>query len=245
MKTRRHPTVPDRNSIISVRESPRNMEEYTLGYTGRQLLKRCCLLGFGLFVMSLGIAMSKIAGIGTTPISCIPATLTFFTPLSMGTLTFLFNTLLIGIEVVVLGKRFRRVQLLQVFMGLVIGVLTDVSLALLSSINPNGYAEQWFWCIMSCLILGLGVLLEVRANVLVAPGEGIVVAFVTRFKIPFPRMKILSDCTMVTVAAVLSLIFTGGLNGVREGTVFAAATLGLVIGFYRRIIGNRIDRFVK
>lgn len=221
------------------------MEEYIPRYTGRQLVKRCCLLGLGLFVMSLGIAMSKIAGIGTTPISCIPAAFTFFTPLSMGTLTFLFNTLLIGIEMVVLGKRFRKIQLLQILMGLVIGVLTDVSLALLSPINPIGYAEQWFWCIISGLILGLGVMLKVRANVLVAPGEGVVVAFATRFNIPFPRIKILSDCTMVAVAAVVSLVFTGGLNGVREGTVFAAATLGLVIGFYRRILGDRIDRFVE
>ncbi len=221
------------------------MEKDIPRYTGRQPVKRYCPLGIGLFVMSMGIAMSKLAGIGTTPISCIPAALSFFTPLSMGTLTFLFNILLVGIEVAALGRHFRRIQFLQVFMGLAIGILTDVSLALLSPIDPYGYLGQWFWCILSCLILGFGVMLEVRANVLVAPGEGVVVAFATRFRIPFPRMKVLSDCTMVASAAVLSLIFTGGLNGVREGTLFTAVTLGFIIGFYRKALGGHVDRLME
>ena len=130
-------------------------------------------------------------------------------------------------------------------MGFVIGALTDVSLAIFSFIEPGSYAEQWFWCILSCVILGFGVMLEVRANVLVAPGEGVVVAFVTRFKIPFPRMKVISDSTMVASAVVMSILFTGGLNGVREGTIFAAVVLGFIVGFYRNRFGDRIDRLLE
>ena len=88
-------------------------------------------------------------------------------------------------------------------------------------------------------------MLEVRANVLVAPGEGVVVAFVTRFKIPFPRMKVISDSTMVASAVVMSILFTGGLNGVREGTIFAAVVLGFIVGFYRNRFGDRIDRLLE
>jgi len=49
-------------------------------------------------------------------------------------------------------------------------------------------------------------------------------------------MKILFDVTNITIAAVISLIFFGGLNGVREGTVLAAVTLGLVVRYITRII---------
>ena len=214
-------------------------------YSKHQLVKRYCLLGIGLFIMSIGIAMSKRAGIGTTPISCIPATMSFFTPISMGMLTFLFNAFLVVIEILILGKQFQKIQILQVIMGFVIGALTDVSLAIFSFIEPGSYAEQWFWCILSCVILGFGVMLEVRANVLVAPGEGVVVAFVTRFKIPFPKMKVISDSTMVASAVVMSILFTGGLNGVREGTIFAAVVLGFIVGFYRNRFGDRIDRLLE
>lgn len=214
-------------------------------YSKHQLVKRYCLLGIGLFIMSIGIAMSKRAGIGTTPISCIPATMSFFTPISMGMLTFLFNAFLVVIEILILGKQFQKIQILQVIMGFVIGALTDVSLAIFSFIEPGSHAEQWFWCILSCVILGFGVMLEVRANVLVAPGEGVVVAFVTQFKIPFPRMKVISDSTMVASAVVMSILFTGGLNGVREGTIFAAVVLGFIVGFYRNRFGDRIDRLLE
>lgn len=213
-------------------------------YTRRQLVKRYCLLGVGIYIMTIGIAMSKLAGLGTTPISCIPASCSYFTPLSMGMVTIIFNAILVLIEVIVLGKQFRPVQYLQIVMALFIGVGTDVNLALFSFIDPQNYFSQWFFCILSALILGFGVMLEVRANVLVAPGEGIVVAFVTRYKVPFPKMKTISDSSMVITGAVLSLVFSGALNGVREGTIFAALAVGTIVGFYRKHLGSAVDRLL-
>ncbi len=221
------------------------MAHVTFRYTGRQLSKRIVLLLIGLFVMTLGVAMSKKAGIGTTPISCVPATLSYLTPYTMGTVTVVFNAILVLLQKVVLGKQFKKFQILQILMGFAIGILTDVNLEILSSLNPDWYPAQWFWCVISCLLIGFGVTLEIHASLLVAPGEGLVVAFVTRYKIPLPRMKIVFDYSMVIFAASVSLIFSGGLHGVREGTIFGALAMGLIIGFCRKHFGARLDRFLE
>ncbi|KUE73671.1 hypothetical protein AUQ37_08415 [Candidatus Methanomethylophilus sp. 1R26] len=212
-------------------------------YTRRQIAKRCVLLAAALYIMTIGISMSKLAGLGTTPISCIPATLSYSTPLSMGAWTVIFNFLLICIEAAVLGRQFRPVQFMQLIMAAAIGIFTDINLEVFSFIDPGSYAESWAWCILSGAILGLGVMLEVRSNILVAPGEGVVVAFTTRFKVPFPRMKIVSDTSMVITAVILSLAMLGDLEGVREGTIFAALTVGIWVGFFRKHLGKAADRF--
>ena len=48
--------------------------------------------------------------------------------------------------------------------------------------------------------------------------------------------KICFDVSMAVIAAVLSFVFTGHLNGVREGTIIAA----LLVGFVARVLGKKL-----
>ena len=41
-------------------------------------------------------------------------------------------------------------------------------------------------------------------------------------------MKVGFDVTLVVIACILSIVFTGRLQGVREGTVAAALLVGLI-----------------
>ena len=43
------------------------------------------------------------------------------------------------------------------------------------------------------------------------------------------------------IAAILSFVFTGRFNGVREGTILATFTMGKVIG----MIGDKMDQHVR
>ena len=45
-----------------------------------------------------------------------------------------------------------------------------------------------------------------------------------------------SALTMAVIAAALSFIFSGSLNGVREGTIIAA----LLVGFIARLLGQKL-----
>ena len=56
----------------------------------------------------------------------------------------------------------------------------------------------------------------------------------------FGTTKIIFDSTMTVVAGVLSVIFFGRLNGVREGTIIAA----LLVGFIARLFGKHLE-FIK
>ena len=91
-----------------------------------------------------------------------------------------------------------------------------------------------------CLVLGLGVYLEVLADVVMLPGESFVRAIVQTWNTNFGTTKIVFDSSMAIIAGVLSFVFSGKLNGVREGTIIAA----LLVGFIARLLGKRLE-FIK
>ena len=74
------------------------------------------------------------------------------------------------------------------------------------------------------------------ADVVMLPGESFVRAIVLIWKTNFGTTKICFDVSMAVIAAVLSFVFAGRLDGVREGTVIAA----LLVGFIARLIGKKL-----
>lgn len=216
----------------------------TKGNMGRRIV----VLLVGLTILAFGIAMSKKANIGTTPISCIPATLTDTVGMfTIGIWTIIFNVLIVIVEIIILKKDFQPLQVLQVALAIFLGLMTDASMEVLSffGMNADTYLEQWFFCVLACVILAFGVMMEIRAKLLVVPGDGLVMALATRItKYPFHRLKIFVDATMAITACIISLAIVGYLTGAREGTIFAALAVGTFIGFYRAKFGKYIDRFL-
>lgn len=217
-------------------------------YTRAQLIKRSTFMVIGVFIMGLGIAISKLALLGTTPISTIPAVLSFATDLTIGTWTIIFNVLIIAIEIAILGRRSTDyTTFLQMVVAIILGVFTDIGVEIFKGIvTPDDYLMQWIWCIIACVVLSFGVNMEIRSRVLVAPGDGLVMALVLkRPDIPFSRLKIFFDSTNVIIAAILSLILMGGFHGVREGTIFAAIAVGFMVGQWAKAIGPALDRIMS
>ena len=214
-------------------------------YSGAQAVRRYVVLVIGLAIMSCGIAMSKLAELGTTPISCIPATLSY-SSFTIGIWTMIFNAILVLAQLLILRKEFQLFQLLQLIIAFLIGAFTDVWVALLEPyMAPDSYIIQWAYCILAAVILGFGIMLEIKADVLMAPGEGFILAVSRRTGIPFPRTKVISDTSMVITGAVLSILINGELLGVREGTIFAAISVGFIVGMYRRYLGPMVDRMLE
>ena len=83
--------------------------------------------------------------------------------------------------------------------------------------------------------MALGVSVEVTADLVTTPGEGLVMAICTvRPDLKFGNVKVAVDCSLVAVAVVLSLGFLGRLDGVREGTVAAAICVGLLTKQFKK-----------
>ena len=193
------------------------------------ILKRYLLLLIGLSIMAFGVAFSIKASLGTSPISSVPYVISLFTPLTVGTATISMHCVFILLQILILRKNYHPIQLMQLPVAFFFGYLTDFGVWAVQGITCNTYWQQWIVCIIGILLVGLGVSLEVKAGVVVLAGEGVVLAICKVLpKVKFGYMKVGFDVTLVAIACVLSIVFTGRLQGVREGTVAAALLVGMI-----------------
>ena len=203
-------------------------------------LKRYVIFLIGLFVNSLGVSLITKASLGTSPISSIPYVLSLSFPFTLGNFTIFFSIFLILLQLLILRKNFKLEHVLQIPVSIVFGYFIDLTMLLFAWVNPQVYIMKIIYLLIGCLILGFGVYMEVLADVVMLPGESFVRAIVLTWKTNFGTTKICFDVSMSVIAAILSFVFTGRLNGVREGTIIAA----LLVGFIARVVGKKLA-FVK
>ena len=199
-------------------------------------LKRYLIFLVGLFVNSLGVSLITKANLGTSPISSIPYVLSLNFPFTLGNFTIFFSIFLIVLQLIILRKNFKLEHILQIPVSIIFGYFIDLTMILFSWVNPEAYIMKIVYLLIGCLILGVGVYMEVLADVVMLPGESFVRAIVLTWKTNFGTTKICFDVSMSVIAAVLSFVFAGSLAGVREGTVIAA----LLVGFIARLIGKKL-----
>ena len=195
----------------------------------RHLLRRMITSAAGLTLMAFAVVVSSKAVLGTSPITSVPFVLSLTTKMSLGTANLLFSIVLITVGALIMGRHYRPIYLTQIVTVAVFSAMCDLFSVLLSDLQISGYIFQWGVIILSCLILGLGVSLLIASDLTMMPPEYLVLFISFRTKIDFGRVKIMVDLTLVLAAAVISLLHFGTFVGVREGTLFAALTLGLII----------------
>lgn len=191
-------------------------------------IERCIILLIGLATMSLGIAFSIKAALGTSPISSVPYVASSISGLSVGATTIIINLIFILIQILLLRKKYDLFQLFQIPAFILFGLMIDFSAYLIKDITYTNYFHQWALCILGIILVGLGVSIEVMAKLVTTPGEGVVLAICKIFSLKFGNTKMAFDIFLVAVSIVTVLSFLGHLEGVREGTIAGAVFVGLL-----------------
>ena len=148
-------------------------------------IKRYSIFILGLFINSLGVSLITKADLGTSPISAVPYVLSLKFPMTLGQFTILFSILLILIQLIILKKNFKLEHSLQIPISVLFGYFIDLTMFLLSFVEPDYYPYKIIYLLIGCLILGFGVYMEVLADVAMLPGESFVRAIVMTWKTRF------------------------------------------------------------
>ena len=205
------------------------------------LVRRYLIFLAGLFVASMGVAFSTIAGLGTSPVASVPYAVSLVSPLlSLGGWLNVLSVIQILAQIIVLKGRCNYAEIaVQTVLAFVYGYLTNFSCSLISGIPVNGYPMQFLYMLLGCVILGIGLWTQYKGGVALLPAEALnrAISRVTGRK--YENIKIFFDALYVTTAAVIVLVFLGELKGVREGSIIAALGVGIVIKALNRLF----DRF--
>ena len=201
--------------------------------------QRLVFFALGVVINSFGVALITLGNLGTSAISSVPYVCSLQFPMfSFGVTTFIWNILLILVQVVLLRRDFKPSQFLQIMINVLFSAMIDVSMAILGVLHPTMLWEQFLCIGLGCVALAFGIVIELAPNVVVVPGEGVVRAIAKVSGVRVGTVKAVFDITLIIIAAVLSLIFFHGLRGVGIGTVISAVLVGPIIN-----IDNSLDRF--
>lgn len=199
------------------------------------LTRRYILFIISVFINAYGIAFITKALLGTSPITSVNYVLSMFTPLTMGQWTIIVNLLFVATEPLMMSRsQLRadlRMYLIQIPVTLCFGTFIDISMSSLSWLQPEAYPMQLLSMLAGCVILACGITLEVKADVAMVAGEFFVRVLARRIGGDFGYVKLGFDVGNVILACVFSMLFIGGIHGVREGTVAAALLVGPIVHF--------------
>lgn len=208
--------------------------------------RRYIIFLIGLFICSFGVAFTTKAGLGTSPISSIPYTLSLiFSKISFGNWAIIFGMVQILAQAFLLWKRITAAELMmQMIPSFAFGYFVDISSSLLGGFSPSNYVQQFACLLIGCAILAFGVYLELLGDVTMLAGDAINKAIAIVTKKEYGNVKVATDVAMSVISAVLALIFLHQLVGVREGTVVAALIVGSIIKFYQKLFKPLADRLL-
>lgn len=208
-----------------------------------ELFRRYLVFILGLYFLAAGIVLIIHSALGTTPISSVNYVLSLNTALSLGACTFIINMLMVvGQFWLIRGHQSRRdiiEILLQIPFSFIFSAFIDLNMALAAELHPSNYGMALAILLMGCFVQSVGVVLEIKPKVAMMSAEAFVKYASQRYNKEFGQFKVYFDVTLVTLAVLLSLVFTRNIEGVREGSLIAACITGYIVTFLNKRVMTR------
>ena len=207
-----------------------------------EVVKRYLLFIVSLLFAAFGVAVTKHAELGVSPISSTANVLSCkFTALSLGVWLILWNCVLILGQILILRRQFQPIQ--QLPLSLRFGWFPDLGMACVAAIPVPNYPVRLLLVLCGIILLGFGISLSVIANVILNSGEALVTAISDVSGKNFGDLKIAFDVCCVVLALLLSLLFFHvKIIGTREGTILTALLTGLVVKRFVRLLQSPLER---
>lgn len=212
----------------------------------KEIIKRTIFCILGLFIAGIGVAVTKKGELGVSPISSVANVLSIkYSALTLGNWLIIWNCVLILGQIIILRKRFRLFQLLQIPMSFLFGYFTDFGMWLIATIHVDTYFMRLVMVLLGIVIMGLGISVSVIADLILNSGEAFVKAVADTTQKEFGNLKIGFDISCMMLSVILSLIFFDfRIVGTREGTVIAALLTGFVIRFFTKRIRVPLEKII-
>ena len=193
----------------------------------------------GIFLLALGGVLAIKSNLGASPVSSLPLSISKVTSISLGRAAAILFIIYVGIQILILRRDFKIVQLLQIIFAILFGQIMNFFNAIIN-INVDSFYIRIVICILSFFITAFGVTFTITANIVPVAPDGLAQVISKKAKIEFGKAKIYFDCVVVALSVGILLINNKGLDGLGIGTIVAAFTMGKMVS----ITGSWIDQRV-
>ena len=151
----------------------------------------------------------------------------------------LLSVIQITTQVLILKGKVNYLEIfVQTVLAFVYGYLTNLSCYIIRNLTVSTYPMQLLYMVIGCVVLAFGLWIQLKGKVAMLPGEAMNRAIAQVIRKKYENIKILFDIIYILIAAAICFIFLGRLEGVREGSIIAAISVGNIIKLIEKIYTN-------
>lgn len=211
-----------------------------------KIILRYLIFLSGMFLMGMAISLTAKSNLGTTPIFSVPYLFSMATNFNLGLVVTFFTASFVLIQFILLKGRFHKEEYMQLLICPIFGFFVDAGMFIFRAVNPTEYLDKFIILILACFLLAFSIYLQVMANVVMNPADGVVKVIADKTGMKFGNVKILFDSTLLLIAVIISLSAFGKIISVREGTFVVAFATGSIVKLYMSMFKKMgIDRLYK
>lgn len=199
------------------------------------MLRRIIVLVFGVAIVGCSSALTLKAAIGVGAWDALAQTGSFVTGIEVGTVGMCFNFLCILIQIIVLREKFKMIQLLQIPVSILLGMI--INFVLYQVYNNFMVTEYWlnvFLLIIGYIICAFAVGIVMVLDVVTFALEGACMAI---SKVSGKKFYVLRQSVdIIAVILVVIIVFVTDVPlAVREGTIIGVLLFGPMMGIFMRL----------
>jgi len=206
---------------------------------GRITIPRITFYSIGLALNALAITLNTKSGLGMGTATSIAYALSAVSNWNFSVVLIAVYSIMVFLQVLLLGKKQIVVLLLQIPFSMVFGLLVDVFGRVLT-LQFHAFWQNFILACIALVLTGTSVWMMVKMNIITSPPDGLVRAISVRFRIKLGTSKNIVDIAFIAITILVGLLFGGEIIGVGIGTVMALIGVGRVIAVLDSLFGKKL-----
>lgn len=208
-------------------------------------IRRVVIYIVGLLFLAFGVAFSVNSNLGVSPVNSLPYVVSLITETDMGSCVIVIFGSYILVQILLLRRNFQWINLTQMVFSTLFGYFVDFAKWVVGDFALLTYFGQLAMLAISIILVAAGVCLYMDVKLVNMPMEGMTHAIKETLLpgLEFHDVKVIMDCVVVGIGVVLSFLFLGRLDGIREGTVICALLVGKLMKPIKKILQPAMDSY--
>lgn len=206
-------------------------------------IKRYLLVIFCFVMIGSGVAFTLKAGVGVGAWDALGQTGYDLFGIKAGTVSMILNCVCVLVQILILRKDFRLVQLLQIPCSIVFGTVTNFVLYdLLGNVVIDSYILNVLLCVFGVVWNAFFISIIMCIDAVTTALEGACAAMTRLIPLSFSAIRQAVDVICILMITVIVCIFKVPFS-IREGTIIAMLIFGPSIGVFMKGVQPVIERF--
>lgn len=203
----------------------------------KKMILSLLFISINIVITGIGASLSIKAAVGVGAWDALSLSVSTVIGMKIGTFSMILNISCVVLQLLMLGKRFKPIALLQVFVAILLGyVVNFMYYTVFANVVIDSYFVNLTLFVISIVVIVIGVANIMAMNFISFPLEGACLVISDRFNLNFGKVRQGVDILSIIIALGVALGFQNAIT-VREGTVIGMLMFGPLL--------DRIMRFVK